>query len=68
MKNTPVMTVSMAIDDVKTKTTHIFVSYANHSALEFLMHLKTTHGFINPTQLADNYNKMTAPIIFQDPI
>jgi hypothetical protein len=32
------------------------------------MHLKGTYGFINPTQLAENYNKMTAPINFQDPI
>jgi hypothetical protein len=32
------------------------------------MHLKQTYGFINPTQLAENYNKMTAPINFQDPI
>jgi hypothetical protein len=32
------------------------------------MHLKHTYGFINPTQLAKNYNKMTAPINFQDPI
>jgi hypothetical protein len=32
------------------------------------MHLKQTYGFINPTQLAENYNKMMAPINFQDPI
>jgi hypothetical protein len=32
------------------------------------MQLKQTYGFINPTQLAENYNKMTAPINFQDPI
>jgi hypothetical protein len=32
------------------------------------MHLKQTYGFINPTQLAENYNKMTAPLNFQDPI
>jgi hypothetical protein len=32
------------------------------------MHLKQTYGFINPTQLAEKYNKMTAPINFQDPI
>jgi hypothetical protein len=32
------------------------------------MHLKQTYGFINPTQLAENYNKMTSPINFQDPI
>jgi hypothetical protein len=30
--------------------------------------LKQTYGFINPTQMAENYNKMTAPIKFQDPI
>jgi predicted transcriptional regulator len=44
------------------------LQYANGSALEILMHLKQTYGFINPTQLAENYNKMTAPIHFQDPI
>jgi hypothetical protein len=32
------------------------------------MHLKQTYGFINPTQLAENYDMMTAPINFQDPI
>jgi hypothetical protein len=30
--------------------------------------LKQTYGFINPTQLAENYNKMMGPINFQDPI
>jgi hypothetical protein len=44
------------------------LQYANRSALEIFMHLKQTYGFINPTQLAENYNKMTAPINFQDPI
>jgi hypothetical protein len=44
------------------------LQYANRSALEILMHLKQTYGFINPTKLAENYNKMTAPINFQDPI
>jgi hypothetical protein len=44
------------------------IQYANRSALEVLMNLKQTCGFINPTQLAENYNKMTAPINFQDPI
>jgi hypothetical protein len=44
------------------------LQYANRSALDILMHLKQTYGFINPTQLAKNYNKMTAPINFQDPI
>jgi hypothetical protein len=44
------------------------LQYANRSALEILMHLKQTYGFINPTQLAENYNKTTAPINFQDPI
>jgi hypothetical protein len=42
------------------------LQYANRSALEILMHLKQTYGFINPTQLAENYNKMTAPINVQD--
>jgi hypothetical protein len=32
------------------------------------MYLKETYDFINPTQFADNYNKMTAPIKFPDPI
>jgi hypothetical protein len=45
-----------------------FLQYADLSALEILIHLKQTYGFINPTQLAENYNKMTAPINFQDPI
>jgi hypothetical protein len=40
------------------------LQYANRSALDILMHLKQTYGFINPTQLAENYNKMTAPINF----
>jgi hypothetical protein len=44
------------------------LQYANRSALEVLMHLKQTYGFINPTQLAENYNKMTISINFQDPI
>jgi hypothetical protein len=44
------------------------LQYVNRSALEILMHLKQTYGFINPTQLTENYNKMTAPINFQDPI
>jgi hypothetical protein len=44
------------------------LQYANRSALEILMHLMQTYGFINPTQLADNYNKIMAPINFQDPI
>jgi hypothetical protein len=44
------------------------LQYANFSALDILMHLKQTYGFINPTQLTENYNKMTAPINFQDPI
>jgi hypothetical protein len=44
------------------------LQYANLSSLEILMHLKQTYGFINPTQLAEKYNKMTAPVNFQDPI
>jgi hypothetical protein len=32
------------------------------------MYLKQTYGFINPTQLAENYKKMTVPINFKDPI
>jgi hypothetical protein len=44
------------------------LQYTNRSALKMLMHLKQTYAFINPMQLAENYNKMTAPINFQDPI
>jgi hypothetical protein len=44
------------------------LQYAHRSALEIIMHLKQTCGFINPTQLAENYNKIMAPINFQDPI
>jgi hypothetical protein len=47
---------------------YCLLQYAHRSALDILMHLKHTYGFINPTQLADNYNKMSAPINFQDPI
>jgi hypothetical protein len=32
------------------------------------MHLKQNYGFINSTQLAENYNKMMVPINFQDTI
>jgi hypothetical protein len=44
------------------------LQYTNRSALKILMHFKQTYGFINPTQLDENYNKMMAPINFQDPI
>jgi hypothetical protein len=44
------------------------LQYEKRSALEIVMHLKQTYGFINPTQLAESYNKVTAPINFQDPI
>jgi hypothetical protein len=47
---------------------YYLLQYANRSAYDILAHLKTTYGFINPTQLAENYNNMTAPINFQDPI
>jgi hypothetical protein len=47
---------------------YYLLQYANHSELKMLMHLKTTYCIINPTQLAENYNKMTAPINFPDPI
>jgi hypothetical protein len=39
-----------------------FLQYKNRAALEIPMHLKQTYGFTNPKQLAENYNKMTAPI------
>jgi hypothetical protein len=58
-----------AYDNVYTSQLEDYLlQYANRSALEILMHLKHTYGFINPAQLAENYNKMTAPINFQDPI
>jgi hypothetical protein len=47
---------------------YYLLQYANRSSLEIIMHLKQTYGFINPTQITDNYNKMAAPINFQDPI
>jgi hypothetical protein len=42
--------------------------YTNLSALDILMQLIYIYGFINPTQLAEKYNKIMAPINFQDPI
>jgi hypothetical protein len=44
------------------------LQHANRSALEVLMHLKQNYGFINPTQITENYNNITAPINFQYPI
>jgi hypothetical protein len=32
------------------------------------MHLKQTYDFINSAQISENYNKMTAPLNFKDPI
>jgi hypothetical protein len=58
-----------AYDNMYTSQLHAYLlRYANRSALEILMHLKQIYGFINPTQLAENYNKMMAPINFQDSI
>jgi hypothetical protein len=58
-----------AYDNMYTSQLEDYIlQYANRSALESLMHLKQTYGFINPTQLTENYNKMTAPVNFQDPI
>jgi hypothetical protein len=47
---------------------YYLLQYANRSALMILVHLKSTYGFIKPTKLADNENKITASINFQDPI
>jgi hypothetical protein len=47
---------------------YYMLQYANMSALEILVHLLNTYTFINPTQLADSYNKMKEPISFQFPI
>jgi hypothetical protein len=44
------------------------LQYANCSAYKIWVHLESTYGLINPTQLADNYNTMTDLIHFQDPI
>jgi hypothetical protein len=61
--------ISEAYDNMYTSQLEDYIlQYANPSTLEILMHLKQTYGFINPTQLTENYNKMTAPINFQDPI
>jgi hypothetical protein len=58
-----------AYDNIYTSQLEDYLlQYAKRSALEILMHLKQNYGFINPTQLTDNYNNMTAPINFQDPI
>jgi hypothetical protein len=58
-----------AYDNMYTSQLEYYLlQYENRSVLEILMHLKQTYGFINPTQLAENYNKMTASINFQDPI
>jgi hypothetical protein len=58
-----------AYDNIYTSQLEDYLlQYANRSALEILVHLKQTYGFINPTQLAENYNNMTAPINFQDRI
>jgi hypothetical protein len=58
-----------AYDNMHTSQLEYYLlQYANCSVLEIIMHLTQTHTFINPTQLAENYNKMTAPINFQDPI
>jgi hypothetical protein len=58
-----------AYDNMYTSQLEDYIlQYANRSALEIIMHLKQIYGFINTTQLAENYNKMTAPINFQDQI
>jgi hypothetical protein len=58
-----------AYDNMDTSQLEYYLlQYATRSSIEILMHLKQTYGFINATQLAENYNKMTAPINFQDPI
>jgi hypothetical protein len=44
------------------------LQYANRSSLEILIHLKQKYGFINPTQLAENYNKMTAQSTLKIPL
>jgi hypothetical protein len=58
-----------AYDNMYTSQLEEYIlQYANLSTLEILMHLKTKYGLINPTQLAENYKKMTAAINFQDQI
>jgi formylmethanofuran dehydrogenase subunit A len=43
-----------AYDNMYTSQLEYYLlQYANRSALEILMHLKQTYGFINPTQLAE---------------
>jgi hypothetical protein len=62
------MTNSGAFTPTVSMLEDYLLQYANRSILEILMPLKTTYDFRNPTQFADNYNKMTASINFQDPI
>jgi hypothetical protein len=58
-----------AYDNVYTSQLEEYLlQYANSSALEILMHLKQTYGFINTMQIEDNCNNKTAPINFQEPI
>jgi hypothetical protein len=58
-----------AFDNMCTSQLEYYLlQYANCSALETVVHLCTTYVFVNPTQLAENYNKMTAPISFEEPI
>jgi hypothetical protein len=58
-----------AYDNMYTSQLKDYIlQYVNRSALEIIMHLKQIYGFINTTQLAENYNKMTTPINFQDQI
>jgi hypothetical protein len=58
-----------AYDNMHTSQLEDYLlQYANFSVLEILIPLKQTYGFINPTQLAENYNKMKVPINSQDQI
>jgi hypothetical protein len=44
-----------AYDNMYTSQLNDYLlQYANRSALDVLMHLKQTYGFIHPTQLAEN--------------
>jgi hypothetical protein len=68
-RSSPQKLILEAYDNMYTfQLEDYLLQYANLSALDILMHLKQTHDFINPTQLANNYNKMTAPINFQDQV
>jgi hypothetical protein len=54
-RSSPKKLILEAYDNMYTSQLEDYLlQYANRSALEILMHLKHTYGFINPTQLTEN--------------